>query len=204
MFLSYDIIAPLAQNFRKVLATEVSKPSVQLASRCFAANNVTNIKVARLSSEEFTDAYANKKTYHRLQEIGVKISDYDLKTVFVDPPRAGLDDGTCLLVSKFDKIVYVSCNPVTLARDLAKLVRTHRIVRYAGFDQFPYTHHLEAGVILIKRESGVLTTASTSTPTSSASNAETGVTTTATASMIEERGSEDVSCLGKRKLNESV
>lgn len=184
----------------------MSKPSVQLASRCFAANNVTNIKVARLSSEEFTDAYANNKTYHRLQEIGVKISDYDLKTVFVDPPRAGLDDGTCLLVSKFDKIVYVSCNPVTLARDLAKLVRTHRIVRYAGFDQFPYTHHLEAGVILIKRESGVLTTASTSTPTptSSASNAETRVTTTATASMIEERGPEDVSCLGKRKLNESV
>ena len=210
MFLSYDIIAPLAQNFRKVLATEVSKPSVQLASRCFAANNVTNIKVARLSSEEFTDAYANNKTYHRLQEIGVKISDYDLKTVFVDPPRAGLDDGTCLLVSKFDKIVYVSCNPVTLARDLAKLVRTHRIVRYAGFDQFPYTHHLEAGVILIKRESEALTISSTSSSTSTststskstAETGETGVTTTATAIMIEEDGSEEASCLGKRKLSD--
>ncbi len=150
-YLFISSTAPLAQNFRKVLATEVSKPSVQLASKCFAANGVTNIKVARLSSEEFTDAYVNNKAYHRLQEIGVKMSDYDLKTVFVDPPRAGLDDGTCTLVSRFEKIVYVSCNPITLARDLAKLARTHTIVKYAGFDQFPYTHHLEAGVILVKR-----------------------------------------------------
>ena len=41
---------------------------------------------------------------------------------------------------------------MTLARDVQKLLTTHRIVRAAAFDQFPYTHHLEAGVFLVRRE----------------------------------------------------
>lgn len=145
--------APFSLNFRNVLATEVSKASVQLASRCFAANNIDNIKIARLSAEEFTRAYEKKQEFQRLKEAGIDISKYDLGTVFVDPPRAGLDDGTCALLSTFPKIVYISCNPVTLARDVEKLVKTHRIVRFAAFDQFPYTHHLESGVLLIRKDS---------------------------------------------------
>ena len=74
-----------------------------------------------------------------------------LGTVLVDPPRAGLDDGTVQLVSRFNDILYISCNPETLAQNLQVLIQSHDIVKLAVFDQFPYTHHIETGVWLRKR-----------------------------------------------------
>ena len=75
----------------------------------------------------------------------------ELRTLFVDPPRAGLDATCRKLAATFDRVVYVSCNPETLARDLGELSMTHRVTRLAAFDQFPYTPHLEAGVLLERR-----------------------------------------------------
>jgi len=143
--------AALAGNFRKVLATEVSKTSVELANQAFAANGIDNIKIAKLSSEDFTAAFLGNRDFYRLTSIGIRIRDYDLHTVLVDPPRAGLDQATCSLLSRFDKIVYISCNPDTLTRDVGMLHNTHSVEKMAAFDQFPYTHHLEAGVLLVKR-----------------------------------------------------
>eukprot|EP00600_Ochromonadales_sp_CCMP1393_P014734 CAMPEP_0175007242 /NCGR_PEP_ID=MMETSP0005-20121125/6296_1 /TAXON_ID=420556 /ORGANISM="Ochromonas sp., Strain CCMP1393" /LENGTH=436 /DNA_ID=CAMNT_0016262649 /DNA_START=66 /DNA_END=1373 /DNA_ORIENTATION=+ len=145
--------APMAANFRNVLATEISKASVELAHKSFALNQIDNIKIARLSSEEFSDAYTGKRNFTRLQDNGIDIKSYNISTVLVDPPRAGLDPDTCQLLSRFEKIVYISCNPVTLARDVEKLLETHSIQRVAAFDQFPYTHHLESGVFLVKKNS---------------------------------------------------
>ena len=51
-------------------------------------------------------------------------------------------------------MVYVSCNPDTLARDVRELSATHEVTRLAAFDQFPYTPHLECGVVL-ERPPGV-------------------------------------------------
>jgi tRNA (uracil-5-)-methyltransferase len=142
---------PLAQNFRKVLATEISKSSVALAKRCLKVNNIENIKVLRLSSEEFTQFYLGQRKFQRLDSEHVDIHDYNIQAVLVDPPRAGLDLGTCQLIAMFPKIVYISCNPVTLARDVEILKKTHDLVRVAAFDQFPYTEHLESGVVLVKK-----------------------------------------------------
>jgi tRNA (uracil-5-)-methyltransferase len=47
-------------------------------------------------------------------------------------------------------ILYISCNPETLARDLSVLTQTHRVLNAAVFDQFPHTHHVEGGVVLRK------------------------------------------------------
>lgn len=143
--------AALAKNFRNVLATEISKASVELAVQTFGANNINNIKIARLSSEEFTQAYSGQRRFNRLEEAAISFTDYNIRTVFVDPPRAGLDTDTCALLSRFQKIVYVSCNPVTLARDVDVLAPTHEVVSAAVFDQFPYTDHLESGVVLVRR-----------------------------------------------------
>lgn len=71
--------------------------------------------------------------------------------VFVDPPRAGIDPLTLALVSKFDHIMYVSCNPETLRDNLKALLQTHSIARFALFDQFPFSPHIEAGVLLVRR-----------------------------------------------------
>lgn len=149
----------LASNFRKVLATEVSKESVELAHKTFASNNVDNIRICKLSAEDFTTAYTDqKRTFARLEDVGIKFKDYNLTTVLVDPPRAGVDVNTCHLLTKFNKIVYISCNPETLARDLIILTKTHDVMKLAAFDQFPYTHHLEAGVYLVKKNNSDFTT----------------------------------------------
>ncbi|RTY79505.1 hypothetical protein EKL28_18055, partial [Staphylococcus aureus] len=50
----------------------------------------------------------------RLQEAKIDISTYDFDTVFVDPPRAGIDDETLKLLQRFERIIYISCNPDTL------------------------------------------------------------------------------------------
>ena len=52
---------------------------------------------------------------------------------------------------RFDTILYVSCNPETLRANLDSLTETHEIVRTAIFDQFPWTDHLESGVLLKRR-----------------------------------------------------
>lgn len=140
---------PLAQNFRNVLATEISKASVAAAHWNLAANQIQNVRVLRLSSEEFSQAMLGKHSFKDADSLD--LSAFDCRTVLVDPPRAGLDDDTCDMVSQFENILYISCNPDTLHNNLQKLTTTHSIHRFALFDQFPYTHHAECGVFLVRK-----------------------------------------------------
>ena len=141
---------PLAQNFNKVLATEISKSSVAAAQYNIDVNNIENVKIIRMSSEEFVQASRGEKAFKRLE--GIDLSDYQCETVLVDPPRAGLDDETVKMVSAYSNIVYISCNPETLKNNLEVLCQTHEVSRFALFDQFPYTHHAECGVFLQRRK----------------------------------------------------
>ncbi|KAH8046975.1 S-adenosylmethionine-dependent tRNA (m5U54) methyltransferase [Aureococcus anophagefferens] len=101
---------PLSRHFRKVLATELTKPNAAFA---------------------------------RLKELGVDLDAYDLGTLFVDPPRCGLDAPTLKLAHGFETVVYMSCGPDTLAENLHALNATHVVADFAVFDQFPYTDHCE-------------------------------------------------------------
>ena len=103
----------------------------------------------RLSAEELTQALNEVRPFRRLA--GIDLKSYSFGSVFVDPPRAGMDPDTCELTRRFERILYISCNPETLAQNIAQLADTHRIERCALFDQFPYTHHMEAGVLLVRR-----------------------------------------------------
>lgn len=143
-----NFTAVLAKNFRQVLATEISKTSVKAAKFAFKQSQIENVKIARMSSEELTEAMTGKREFRRLQQEGIQLSDYSFSTVLVDPPRAGLDDETLKLVQQFDRIIYISCNPETLAENLQTLSQSHAITHAALFDQFPYTHHVETGLIL--------------------------------------------------------
>ena len=137
---------PLAQNFNKVLATEISKTSIKAAKEAMKLNNIENIEFVRMSSEEFCEALEQKRSFRRLR--GMDLKSYNFSTVFVDPPRSGLDEATRALVSQFENIIYISCNPQTLLRDIEALKATHQVTELAFFDQFPYTPHLESGVVL--------------------------------------------------------
>ncbi|MBU3847163.1 MAG: tRNA (uridine(54)-C5)-methyltransferase TrmA [Candidatus Acinetobacter avistercoris] len=139
---------PLSLKFNRVLATELAKSSVYAAQWNIEQNQIDNIQVARLSAEDFTEAYTAQREFRRLQEANIDIQSYDFETVFVDPPRAGIDDETLKLLQGFERIIYISCNPDTLYDNLQVLLKTHRIVKFAMFDQFPYTHHVESGVVL--------------------------------------------------------
>lgn len=140
---------PLSEKFRKVLATEISKVSVNSAQENIANNQITNLDIVRLSSEEFTQAIDKVRPFRRLKDID--LDSYDFSTVLVDPPRAGLDEDTCAMVARFPRILYISCNPETQLENLESLTKTHRIERFALFDQFPYTDHTETGLLLVKK-----------------------------------------------------
>ena len=140
----------MAPMFRRCLATEVSKVSVAACRENIVTNGADNITVVRLSSEELTLALDQGKYFSRLD--GVDLDEFDLKTVLVDPPRAGMGEEVSKFVSRFPRIVYISCNPATLAEDVRTLESTHRVARFAVFDQFPYTPHLECGALLVARE----------------------------------------------------
>jgi tRNA (uracil-5-)-methyltransferase len=140
----------LAPNFRKVLATELAAPSVEAAQYNITANKVENLQIVRMSAEDFTDAMAGKREFYRLK--GIDLKSYECNTIFVDPPRAGLDLNTVKLVQGYEHILYISCNPHTLIDNLATLNQTHQIKRLALFDQFPYTDHMECGVFLERRK----------------------------------------------------
>lgn len=142
---------PLSRHFNQVLATEIAKSSVQSASWNIQHNQIDNIQIARLSAEEFAQAYHAERTFRRLQEANINLTDYQFSTIFVDPPRAGIDAKTLQLVQEFPHIIYISCNPDTLYDNLKMLSETHSIQRFALFDQFPYTHHIECGVYLSKK-----------------------------------------------------
>jgi len=132
---------PLAQNFRKVIATEISQQSIDSAFFNADINGVDNITFLAMSSADFS----------RLkEEESPLLKKYQLKNILIDPPRAGLDDKSRKFVDGFENIIYISCNPETLKRDLETLSKNRKIEAFAFFDQFPWTNHMECGVILRK------------------------------------------------------
>ncbi|SDL85840.1 23S rRNA (uracil(1939)-C(5))-methyltransferase RlmD [Halarsenatibacter silvermanii] len=78
----------------------------------------------------------------------------DLKEelVIVDPPRKGLSENSCqtILDSSPSAVVYVSCNPGTLARDISRLSTSFRLEKIEAVDMFPHTHHVETAVLLVR------------------------------------------------------
>ncbi len=140
---------PFASRFQKVLATEISKSSIRAAQNNMALNKVENIAFVRMSAEEFVQALDGVRVFNRME--GIDLGSYALKTIFVDPPRSGMDEKSCDFAARFDHLLYISCNPETLLRDLEQLAATHEVEAMALFDQFPYTDHLEMGVKLRRR-----------------------------------------------------
>ncbi len=73
--------------------------------------------------------------------------------IITDPPRAGMHEDVVntILFAEPEKIVYVSCNPATQARDLALLDAKYKVTKVQPVDMFPHTHHVENVVLLVKK-----------------------------------------------------
>ena len=136
----------LANNFEKILAVEISKLSVKTAQHNARANGIKNTSFIRMSSEELTEAIDGIRPFRRLKNIN--LNEFNFSTVLVDPPRSGLDPTTISLILRYKTIIYFSCNPLSLMQNLIEILPTHKIAAVAVFDQFPWTDHLEIGLVL--------------------------------------------------------
>lgn len=113
---------------KKVYGIEIVKEAIENAKDNAKLNNIDNI--------EFMVGDVEKA----FQEL-IEKEDIKPNVVFVDPPRKGLDETTIKNLLKIEpkKIIYISCNPATLMRDLSKLEEKYAIRKITPVDMFPYT-----------------------------------------------------------------
>jgi 23S rRNA (uracil1939-C5)-methyltransferase len=131
---------PLAAGAKQVICVEVSKKSSEFARRNSELNGVRNIVFKSESCEEYLSGQAT----------GIEPADI----VFLDPPREGAKDAVSGIARLSPaKIIYVSCDPTTLARDLkAFAVAGYKLARIRPFDMFPETYHIESVSLLVKSD----------------------------------------------------
>lgn len=130
--------------FFRILAVEIDHELCKIAEYNFNVNHVTNVTIFRDDSKNFC------RTFLKKQQSG----ELDYHVILVDPPRGGLDSDTLRLVTHYENIIYISCNPLVsfLKEYESTLQLSHEISCMALFDQFPYTHHIECGFHLTKRK----------------------------------------------------
>ena len=143
--------ALLSSIFSKVLATENSRPSIKALEKNLKSNVITNVQFARMSGLETLEALNEVRVFNRLKHVNLKSLKRDV--LFLDPPRSGVDSLSLDLIKQlnFKEIIYLSCGFSSLKSNVNDLLSDYSIEKAAFFDQFPFTDHLEAGVILKKR-----------------------------------------------------
>lgn len=121
----------LAESAGQVVAVESNKQAIdQMIATCI------NRRIHNVECIGGTAEWGLKKVYRRRGPIDVLV---------LDPPRGGAREVLDLiLVSKPRRVIYVSCNPTTLARDLKRLLRDYRLERVQPIDMFPQTYHIES------------------------------------------------------------
>lgn len=125
-----------------VWGTDISSPAVALARSSAVDNGIANAH------------FRNGTAAHVL---GDELRDASIDLAILDPPRKGCKkaDLQSLIRSQPRKVIYVSCNPTTLARDLHELVNAgYRLLRLAMVDMFPMTYHLEVVALCARRDAG--------------------------------------------------
>ena len=125
-----------SKNVKKVYGIEIVKEAIEDAKENAKINNINNI--------EFIEGDV-EVAFDKLLKDNIKPN-----VIFVDPPRKGLDNQTIknLCNLKLEKLIYVSCNPATLMRDLQKLEDVYDIKSITPVDNFCYTSHVECVAVL--------------------------------------------------------
>ena len=126
----------MADKAKEIIGVEIIPEAIENAKENAARNGMTN---AQFFCGDASDA-------------GKILSDCGIRAdaVVVDPPRKGLSEALIQTIADFDpeKIVYISCNPATLARDLDILSQKYSISTVTPVDMFPQTNHVECVALL--------------------------------------------------------
>ncbi len=123
----------LANNFNSVRGIEQNESAIKGANLNKGINDIKNISFV----------------CEKASDINEIVED----VVVVDPPRSGLDSTTIkrILNSRIERLIYVSCNPITLARDINILKDKYNLVSMSLFDMFPNTSHAECVSVLYRK-----------------------------------------------------
>jgi len=126
------LVSPYIEH---VVGVELEKSSIESALKCKELNKISNIDFIQGKVEDNIDSFT------------------DIDSIIVDPPRSGLDRHTIdtLLEIKPKSISYISCDPVTLARDLKLLINEYDVLEVHPVDMFPNTYHVE-NVVFLERK----------------------------------------------------
>lgn len=127
-----------APHAKKVISVELVKEASEDGKENALKNNLKNMDFVNAKVEEFLDDYLKKWETADL--------------LIIDPPRAGMHPSALPNILKFKtkNIIYVSCNPATLSRDLAYILENsdYKIIQVVPVDMFPHTPHIETIVKL--------------------------------------------------------
>ena len=124
---------PLAKKVKKVTGIEYNSLAIVDAIYNASLNNIENTQFHAGKVEDILDKISG--TYNK---------------VVVDPPRAGLNKKVVeeILNHRYEEVLYISCNPFTLVRDLKLLVNHYNIKKITLYDMFSYTSHVECVTLL--------------------------------------------------------
>ncbi|WP_062352778.1 23S rRNA (uracil(1939)-C(5))-methyltransferase RlmD [Bacillus kwashiorkori] len=131
----------LAKRAKKVYGVEIVADAINDARRNAKLNGISNVQFAVGEAEKVIPMWAEK---------GIQAD-----VLVVDPPRKGCDEKLLETITTMEpkRIVYVSCNPATLARDLQTLVGAgYKATKVQPVDMFPFTNHVECVSQLILKE----------------------------------------------------
>jgi len=128
----------LAKASKNVIGVELDDAAVEIARGNAKLNNITNIDFRSGATEKL---------------LATALTDMAPDTIVLDPPRAGLHPAAleALMGSNAKRLVYVSCNPRALARDLKTLLTKYAIEKTRCLDLFPHTPHIETVVSLLRK-----------------------------------------------------
>lgn len=132
----------LSDVAKKVVSVEEVKASTDLASKIIKENGIKNVEIHNMDSAKFFE-----------KELNTKGRKFDVTVL--DPPRKGCSQESLDYALKLtkDTIIYVSCNPATLARDLKYLIEKGcEVESIQPFDMFPHTYHVENVAIIKKKD----------------------------------------------------
>lgn len=132
----------MAQYAKKVYGIEIVEQAIQDAKENAKINNIENAEFIAGDVENVLDDL-------------IKIKKVIPDVIMIDPPRKGMDNKSVenILNIKPKKLVYISCNPATLVRDLAKFEEEYEVKTIKPVDMFPFTSHVECVSVLELKES---------------------------------------------------
>ena len=127
----------MAKYAKKVYGVEIVEQAIKDEKENAKTNNIENTEFIAGDTEIVLDDLINNKKIIR-------------DVVMVDPPRKGLDNRTIENINKIkpNRVIYISCNPATLIRDLAKFEENYEIKSIQPIDMFPFSSHVECCSVL--------------------------------------------------------